>query len=130
LQGARSGEVLAPGPAAQRQRQDHEERAEEAVRGRDGFGLSAMRTRADLLLVARGLAESRAKARAAIEAGGVTADGRPVAKASELLADDAVVVATPAHPWVGRGALKLEHALAVWPIRVEGRVVLDVGAST
>jgi 23S rRNA (cytidine1920-2'-O)/16S rRNA (cytidine1409-2'-O)-methyltransferase len=89
-----------------------------------------MRTRADLLLVARGLFESRAKARAAIEAGGVTADGRLVGKASEMLADDAVVEATPAHPWVGRGALKLEHALTLWPVPVEGRVVLDVGAST
>jgi 23S rRNA (cytidine1920-2'-O)/16S rRNA (cytidine1409-2'-O)-methyltransferase len=89
-----------------------------------------MKTRADLLLVARGLFESRAKARAAIEAGGVTADGRPVAKASELLGDDAAVEATPAHPWVGRGALKLEHALTLWPVAVEGRVVLDVGAST
>ncbi|HZZ68640.1 MAG TPA: TlyA family RNA methyltransferase [Phenylobacterium sp.] len=89
-----------------------------------------MRTRADLLLVARGLFESRAKARAAIEAGGVAADGRRVAKASEMLADDAEVEATPAHPWVGRGALKLEHALTLWPVPVEGRVVLDVGAST
>jgi 23S rRNA (cytidine1920-2'-O)/16S rRNA (cytidine1409-2'-O)-methyltransferase len=80
--------------------------------------------------VARGLFESRAKARAAIEAGGVTADGRAVLKASELLADDAAIAATPAHPWVGRGALKLQHALAIWPISVEGRVVLDVGAST
>jgi 23S rRNA (cytidine1920-2'-O)/16S rRNA (cytidine1409-2'-O)-methyltransferase len=58
------------------------------------------------------------------------ADGRPVLKASELLADDAELDATPAHPWVGRGALKLEHALAAWPIAVAGRVVLDVGAST
>jgi len=80
--------------------------------------------------VARGLFESRAKARAAIEAGGVTADGRPVAKASELVADDAVVEAVAAHPWVGRGALKLVHALDLWPVTVEGRVVLDVGAST
>ena len=38
--------------------------------------------------------------------------------------------ATPAHPWVGRGALKLVHALDHWPVSVEGRVVLDVGAST
>ncbi|TAJ69567.1 MAG: TlyA family RNA methyltransferase [Phenylobacterium sp.] len=89
-----------------------------------------MKTRADLLLVARGLFESRAKARAAIEAGGVTADGRVVAKASELIADDAVVEAAPAHPWVGRGALKLVHALDLWRMAVEGRVVLDVGAST
>ncbi len=89
-----------------------------------------MKTRADLLLVARGLFESRAKARAAIEAGGVTADGKVVAKASEMLSDDAAIEATAAHPWVGRGALKLEHALTLWPISVEGRVVLDVGAST
>ena len=51
-------------------------------------------------------------------------------KASELLADDAAIEAAPAHPWVGRGALKLVHALDLWPIAVEGRVVLDVGAST
>lgn len=89
-----------------------------------------MKTRADVLLVARGLFESRAKARAAIEAGGVTADGRPVAKAAELIADAAVVEAVAAHPWVGRGALKLVHALDLWPIKVDGRVALDVGAST
>jgi 23S rRNA (cytidine1920-2'-O)/16S rRNA (cytidine1409-2'-O)-methyltransferase len=46
------------------------------------------------------------------------------------VADDAVIDATPAHPWVGRGALKLQHALSLWPIRLQGRVVLDVGAST
>jgi len=88
------------------------------------------RKRADILLVERGLFESRAKARAAIEAGGVTADGRLVAKASELLDETAEIVAEAAHPWVGRGALKLVHALELWPIAVEGRVVLDVGAST
>jgi 23S rRNA (cytidine1920-2'-O)/16S rRNA (cytidine1409-2'-O)-methyltransferase len=53
-----------------------------------------------------------------------------VEKASELLADDTAIEAAPAHPWVGRGALKLVHALDLWPIAVEGRVVLDVGAST
>jgi 23S rRNA (cytidine1920-2'-O)/16S rRNA (cytidine1409-2'-O)-methyltransferase len=86
--------------------------------------------RADRLLVERGLFESRAKAQAAIEAGGVTADGRPVAKASDLLAQDVALEATPAHPWVGRGALKLEHALGEWAVAVAGRIVLDVGAST
>jgi 23S rRNA (cytidine1920-2'-O)/16S rRNA (cytidine1409-2'-O)-methyltransferase len=88
------------------------------------------RKRADILLVERGLFESRAKARAAIEAGGVTADGRPVAKASDLLEETAEIAAQAAHPWVGRGALKLAYALEVWAIPVEGRVVLDVGAST
>jgi len=89
-----------------------------------------MKTRADLLLVARGLFESRAKARAAIEAGGVTADGRVVVKAAEMLDEAAAIEAVAAHPWVGRGALKLEHALTIWPIAVEGRVALDVGSST
>ena len=88
------------------------------------------KARADVLLVERGLFESRAKARAAIEAGGVTADGRPVRKASEPLEAGAVLAAVPAHPWVGRGALKLVHALDIWPIGVQGAVVLDVGAST
>jgi len=88
------------------------------------------RKRADLLLVERGFFESRARARAAIEAGGVTADGRVVEKASELLDEAAPITAQAAHPWVGRGALKLAHALALWPLAVEGRVVLDVGAST
>jgi 23S rRNA (cytidine1920-2'-O)/16S rRNA (cytidine1409-2'-O)-methyltransferase len=46
------------------------------------------------------------------------------------LAEDAVLVAEAAHPWVGRAALKLDHALDLWSIPVEGRVVLDVGAST
>ena len=86
--------------------------------------------RADRALVARGLFESRAKARAAIEAGQVSADGRPVTRPSDLIAPDAEIEARPAHPWVGRGALKLVQALDAWPIAVEGRLVLDVGAST
>ena len=88
------------------------------------------RKRADVLLVERGLFESRAKARAAIEAGGVVADGQVIARASELLDETAAIRAQAAHPWVGRGALKLLHALELWPVEVEGRVVLDVGAST
>jgi 23S rRNA (cytidine1920-2'-O)/16S rRNA (cytidine1409-2'-O)-methyltransferase len=88
------------------------------------------RKRADLLLVERGLFESRAKARAAIEAGGVSADGRPVARASDLLDEAVRVEAQPAHAWVGRGALKLAAAFEAWPIAAEGVVALDVGAST
>ncbi|GAA0869792.1 TlyA family rRNA (cytidine-2'-O)-methyltransferase [Brevundimonas basaltis] len=88
------------------------------------------RVRLDQLLVARGLAESRAKARAAIEAGGVTVDGSPARAASQSVAEKAVVAYVDAHRWVGRGALKLEHALSLWPVPVEGRIVLDIGAST
>jgi len=86
--------------------------------------------RIDQLLVARGVFDSRARARAAIEAGLVKAHGRTVAKPSEKVAEDAVIEAEAAHRWVGRGALKLEQALDLWPVAVEGRVVLDVGAST
>jgi 23S rRNA (cytidine1920-2'-O)/16S rRNA (cytidine1409-2'-O)-methyltransferase len=88
------------------------------------------RMRADLLLVARGLAESRAKARAAIEAGGVTANGAPVQKPSDLLEEDAALGVTPPHPWVSRGGLKLAHALDAFRVDPAGRVCLDVGAST
>lgn len=88
------------------------------------------RRRIDLLLVERRLFDSRARARAAIEAGRVTADGRKVVKPSEAIDDAAVLTAEPAHPWVGRGGLKLDHALTVWPVSVEGRTVIDVGAST
>ncbi|WP_292027932.1 TlyA family RNA methyltransferase [Brevundimonas sp. UBA2416] len=89
-----------------------------------------MKTRLDQLLVARGLAESRARAKAAIEAGGVTVDGVPARAASQAVAEDAVIAYADAHRWVGRGALKLDHALTLWPVVVEGRTVLDVGAST
>ncbi len=88
------------------------------------------RIRADLLLVARGLAESRAKARAAIEAGGVTADGARVEKPSDLIAEGAALDVTAPHPWVSRGGVKLAHALDVFGVDPAGRVGLDVGAST
>jgi 23S rRNA (cytidine1920-2'-O)/16S rRNA (cytidine1409-2'-O)-methyltransferase len=88
------------------------------------------RVRADLLLVARGLAESRAKARAAIEAGGVTAAGATVHKPSDLIEENADLVVTAAHPWVSRGGVKLAHALDAFSIDPAGRVCLDVGAST
>jgi 23S rRNA (cytidine1920-2'-O)/16S rRNA (cytidine1409-2'-O)-methyltransferase len=88
------------------------------------------RLRLDQLLVARGLAESRAKAKAAIEAGGVTVDGAPARAASQAVSEEAVVTYVDAFRWVGRGALKLERALDLWPVAVDSRVVLDVGAST
>jgi 23S rRNA (cytidine1920-2'-O)/16S rRNA (cytidine1409-2'-O)-methyltransferase len=86
--------------------------------------------RADLLLVARGLAESRAKARAAIEAGGVTAGGVVVGKPADLIEEDAEITFKLAHPWVSRGGVKLARALDVFGVDPAGRVCLDVGAST
>lgn len=91
---------------------------------------SSSRKRADVLLVERGLFESRARARAAIEAGFVTAGGKQVLKASETIAADAEISAQPAHPWVSRGGVKLAGALEQYPIEIEGHVCLDVGAST
>ena len=88
------------------------------------------RQRADLLLVARGLFDSRAKAQAAIAAGCVTADGAPVRKASDPVAVDAEIAAVPAFPWVSRGGVKLADALDRLGVDVAGHVCLDVGAST
>jgi 23S rRNA (cytidine1920-2'-O)/16S rRNA (cytidine1409-2'-O)-methyltransferase len=86
--------------------------------------------RADQLLVARGLFESRAKAQAAIEAGNVTANREIVRKVSQLIAEDAQIEATPAHPYVSRGALKLAAALDHFKVDPKGKICLDVGAST
>jgi len=88
------------------------------------------RQRADILLVARGLFESRAKAQAAIEAGRVRANGKAITKASESVADNAEIEAEPAFPWVSRGGVKLAAALERYPIEIEDHVCIDVGAST
>ena len=90
----------------------------------------AAKRRADLLLVERGLFESRAKAQAAIAAGLVTAAGTIVSRSSDLLPADVEFVATPPHPYVSRGGVKLAGALEAYPIDIEGHVCLDVGAST
>lgn len=88
------------------------------------------RRRADRLLVERGLFESRAKAQAAIAAGLVAANGVTVGKASDEIASDAAIEATPAHPWVSRGGLKLAAAIDHFRVDPKGRVCLDIGAST
>ena len=88
------------------------------------------RERADRLLVARGLFESRARAQAAIAAGLVTADGVPVRKASEAISSAAIIAAAPEHPYVSRGGVKLAAALEHFHLDVTGRICLDVGAST
>jgi len=88
------------------------------------------RERADRLLVARGLFESRARAQAAIAAGLVTADGVPVRKASEEISSAAVIAAEPEHPYVSRGGIKLAATLDRFHLDVTGRICLDVGTST
>lgn len=91
---------------------------------------SAARERADHVLVARGLFESRAKAQAAIEAGRVRVEGRPLAKASDRIDPQADIMAEPAHPYVSRGGLKLAQALDHFGMDPAGLAGLDVGAST
>ncbi len=88
------------------------------------------RQRADRLLVERGLFESRARAQAAITAGLVTADGRPVRKASEEISPAAIIEAKPAHTYVSRGGVKLAAALDHFQLDVTDRICIDVGAST
>ena len=92
--------------------------------------MSAKKDRIDRLLVERGLFDSRAKAQAAIAAGLVSANAAPVRKASEEIAVDAALSATPAHPYVSRGGVKLAAALDHFKFDPQGRVCLDVGAST
>ncbi len=89
------------------------------------------KVRADQLLVAKGLAESRTRAQALILAGNVFAGEKRVAKAGDLLAEDvALSVKGRDHPWVSRGGLKLDHGLTHFGFDVTGTVALDVGSST
>jgi len=89
------------------------------------------KTRLDLLVTERGLAPSRERARAIILAGQVTVDGQVISKAGTSVAADARVdLLLPDHPYVGRGGLKLAHALDTFGVSAEGRDALDIGAST
>jgi 23S rRNA (cytidine1920-2'-O)/16S rRNA (cytidine1409-2'-O)-methyltransferase len=90
-----------------------------------------MKRRLDLLLVERGLALSRERAQALILSGVVLVDGQPAGKAGTAIAEDAqLTLRQPDHPYVGRGGLKLAHALDTFAITIEGRDALDIGAST
>jgi 23S rRNA (cytidine1920-2'-O)/16S rRNA (cytidine1409-2'-O)-methyltransferase len=89
-----------------------------------------MRERIDRVLVDRGLAPSRARARALIEAGKVRVQGVAVQRASDLVAPDALVQVEPDHPYVSRGGLKLQGALADLAVEPSGWVAADIGAST
>ena len=89
------------------------------------------RVRLDQLLLDRKLAPSRERARALVIAGQVTVDGRTVTKAGTAVDESAdVALIAPDHPYVGRGGLKLAHALDTFQIAVAGRECLDIGAST
>src|SRR5258705_13804337 len=86
--------------------------------------------RADVFLVSHGFAASRAEAQAAIEAGRVEADGLKITKPAQKLRENMTIQYEPAHPYVSRGGVKLAAALDHFSLSPEGRVCLDVGAST
>lgn len=90
-----------------------------------------MKQRLDVALVERGLVETRSKAQSLIMARRVLVNESYVDKAgAQVAADDAIRVAELEHPWVGRGGMKLAHALREFSLNVTGRVCADVGAST
>ena len=89
------------------------------------------KTRLDVLLVERGLQESRQRAQAAIMSGSVFVNGQRVDKPGTAVAGDAAIeVRGGALPYVSRGGLKLEKAMAAFPIDLRGAVCADIGAST
>jgi 23S rRNA (cytidine1920-2'-O)/16S rRNA (cytidine1409-2'-O)-methyltransferase len=91
----------------------------------------AQKLRLDVLLTKRGLAPSRSRAQSLILAGKVRVGGQVETKAGTQVESDAELeVATPDHPYVSRGALKLEAALDQFSISPDGLDCLDVGAST
>lgn len=90
----------------------------------------AAKHRVDLVLLEQGLAESIQKAQALLMAGQVTVDGRLVDKAGALVNPGAKIEVQTAPQYVGRGGVKLAHALQTFASKVEGSIALDVGAST
>jgi 23S rRNA (cytidine1920-2'-O)/16S rRNA (cytidine1409-2'-O)-methyltransferase len=92
--------------------------------------LVARRERLDLVLVRRGLAETRERAHLLILSGAVTVDGVPATRPAQPVVDQAAIEVAQTDEYVSRGALKLEKALDTWQIDPAGKVALDVGAST
>ena len=93
--------------------------------------MAGRHARLDQLVLERGLAPTRERARALILAGQVLVEGRAITKAGAAVDPSApIALAAPDHPYVGRGGLKLAHALDTFGIDVQGRECLDIGAST
>jgi 23S rRNA (cytidine1920-2'-O)/16S rRNA (cytidine1409-2'-O)-methyltransferase len=88
------------------------------------------RSRLDLALVERGLFASRARARAAVMAGRVRVDGRPIDKPGAGVAEGAAIEVAPAPEYASRGGVKLANALDALGVDVAGASALDLGAST
>ncbi len=93
--------------------------------------MAAHRARLDVVLVQRGLAETRERAHALILSGSVRVDSAPATRPAQAVSENASIELEPTHPtYVSRGALKLEKALDTWAIDPAQKVALDVGAST
>lgn len=91
----------------------------------------AKKKRVDQLIVDRGLADSRSRAQALIMAGAVFSGEKKIEKAGTQMAEDvALEVRGKQHPWVSRGGLKLVQAIEEFSLNVQGKTVVDVGAST
>jgi 23S rRNA (cytidine1920-2'-O)/16S rRNA (cytidine1409-2'-O)-methyltransferase len=87
--------------------------------------------RLDVALVERGICETRSKAQSLIMARRILVNGQHVDKAGANVADDDELrIEELEHPWVGRGGMKLAHALREFGINVEGKICADIGAST
>ncbi|MCR4943521.1 MAG: TlyA family RNA methyltransferase [Clostridium sp.] len=93
--------------------------------------MAEKKQRLDVLLVEKGIISSRENAKACIMAGQVFVDGKRVDKAGEKVPVDAEIE-YKGHkiPYVSRGGLKLEKAMKTWPISLEGKTCMDIGAST
>ena len=91
-----------------------------------------MKERLDVLLVKKGLAPSREKAKAVIMAGSVYVDGQKEDKAGSVFDEEGAQIEVRGHalPYVSRGGLKLEKALKVFPITLTDKICMDIGAST
>ncbi|MFV1951730.1 MAG: TlyA family RNA methyltransferase, partial [Nitrospinota bacterium] len=89
------------------------------------------RKRLDRILIDHGLVLSRERARGLILSGKVVVDGRRIDKAGTLIHEDsAIEIIEKDIPYVSRGGLKLERGLEEFNIRLEGKIAIDVGAST
>jgi 23S rRNA (cytidine1920-2'-O)/16S rRNA (cytidine1409-2'-O)-methyltransferase len=98
--------------------------------GHEAIGMRPRRERLDVTIVARGLEPSRERARRLIVAGEVTVDGTRATAPSMLVSPEATIEIGRAMPYVGRGGIKLAHALDAFAINPDGAVAIDVGAST
>ena len=109
------------------------EKSRKATRDRSpDYANSGEKQRADALLLARGVARSRERARDLIADGAVLVEGVPIAKPSKLLATDCdIELTSTGNPWVSRAGLKLAGGLKAFPmVDVAGRYAIDIGAST